>query len=85
MISATHDDDIYLEVLYTDNRRFEDVVRFNKTSPNKFDGVRMNYEGPWNLGPSGHSYKKFHEPVSSGDIEYFTTSKKKMGGKIKFY
>ena len=47
-----------------------------KNSTNRFDAVRMNYEGPWNLGEPAS--KKAYEPVSSGDIEYFTSVKEKI-------
>ncbi len=83
LISNAHDENILVEALYTDNLRFQKVVNHNKDSQNKFDGIRMNYEGPWNLGPSTHSNKKFHEPVSNGDIEYFATAKRNTGNTLK--
>ena len=83
LISNAHNENILIEALYTDNNRFQEITRFNKKNKNKFDAARMNYEGPWNLGPSSHSNGKSYEPVSTGDIEYFEMSKKKLGSKGK--
>lgn len=77
LISSAHDSNILVEVLYTDNLRCGDVTSYHAKNPaNKFDAFRINYEGPWNLG--GPTFKKAYEPVSSGDIEYFASVKKKM-------
>lgn len=77
LISSAHDDNILVEVLYTDNLRCGDVVSYHAKNPaDKFDGFRINYEGPWNLG--GSTSEKAYEPVSSGDIEYFALVKEKV-------
>ncbi len=75
LISSAHDENILIEALYTDNHHFSDVVKHNMNNKSKFDGIRMNYEGPWNLGPATHSFGSFHEPVTPDDIRYFATSK----------
>ena len=82
LISSAHDHDILVEALYTDNHRFSNVVEYNKNNQNKFDGIRMNYEGPWNLGPSSHSNKFFYEPITPDDIGYFATSKSLAGNSV---
>ena len=77
LISSAHDNGILVEALYTDNLRCADVMSYQKKNPsNKFDAFRMNYEGPWNLG--GTSSANAHEPVSSGDVEYFASVKDKV-------
>lgn len=83
LIKMAHTEGILVEALYTDNLRFQKIIDYNKNNQNKFDGIRMNYEGPWNLGPTSHSDEKFHEPVSPGDIEYFVTSKRLTGSSLK--
>ena len=83
LISSAHSQNILIEALYTDNHHFSDVLDYNRNNQNKFDGIRMNYEGPWNLGPSSHSNAQFYEPISPEDMEYFTTSKRLAGNIIK--
>ena len=83
LISSAHDEGILIEALYTDNIRFQEITKFNGNNQQKFDAARMNYEGPWNLGPSSHSDMKSYEPVSMGDIEYFEDSKKRLGYRVK--
>ncbi len=79
LISSAHDHDVLVEALYTDNHHFSDVIKYNMDNKNKFDGIRMNYEGPWNLGPMSHSNEFFYEPITPEDIGYFATSKNLVG------
>ncbi len=74
LIFKAHKEGLLIEALYTDNLRFQNVINYNQKNQNKFDGIRMNYEGPWNIG--SFSNKKFYEPVSEGDIAYFAEAKK---------
>ena len=82
LISKAHEENISIESLYTDHLRFLNVIGYNSKNQNKFDGIRMNYEGPWNLGNIPSPDETFREPVSSGDIDYFAIAKRRISNFI---
>lgn len=65
IISTLHGAGISVEALYTDKVHVGDVAAYNtRVGPAaRFDGIRMNFEGPW---PGGGS-----EPTRNSDIRYF--------------
>ena len=80
LISEAHDKYIRVEALYTDHVRFQNVTTYNSNNQNRFDAIRMNYEGPWNLGNDPNLGGV--EPVSDEDMRYFVTAKSKTRGSV---
>jgi hypothetical protein len=82
LICTSHQQGLKVEALYTDNARFNNVIAYHAGLPSgdqgdcgpggyRFDGIRMNFEGPWPSGGGG--------PSTVADIEYFVRSRVAAG------
>lgn len=76
--AAAHAAGLRVYALFTDSNPIPQVVTFNDSCTScdqRFDGIAMDFEGPWPHQPQGATMSDYAGPTTTADIQYYADAK----------